>query len=144
MLAQNFLDARALDIPEDLRDALVAVLGQLERGELRHLRFTDATLFKMEMTTTAPDGFSMALWGDKHLPDCGTPACIGGWCQQIIGRKINEHFFNKPIEVLFYPNSEHPPEEYDYEAITPSQAARALRHYLTRGAPNWAEALQDD
>ena len=86
----------------------------------------------------------MALWGDKYLPDCGTPACIGGWCKQIIGRRITEYFFNSALEALFYPNSERPPEDYDYEAITPEQAARALRSYLTRGAPNWAEALQDD
>ena len=143
MLAQNFLTPAKLDIPEDLHEALVGVLGDLERGELAHVVVPLNEVHLWEATHNAPTGFSMAWWSRKTFPGCGTPACIGGWCEHRLGRKF-QFSHNHALYCLLYPNNEHPPEPYDYEAITLEQAARALRSYLTRGAPCWAEVLSDD
>ena len=144
MLAQNFLTPAKLDIPEDLHEALVGVLGELERGDIEHLPVPESeeASWGYSRQNSPPTGFNMQWWGNKEFP-CGTPACIGGWCEYRLGYKFG-YVYNHPLHCLLYPNNEHPPEPYDYEAITPEQAARALRSYLTRGAPNWAEALQDD
>ena len=69
MLAQQFLSHHALGIEQVDRDALVAVLGMLERKELVHWRNPDEAPIS--------NGFNMAALISRR--ECGTIGCICGW-----------------------------------------------------------------
>lgn len=66
MLAQNFKTTADLGITDAEIEALIKVLGMLERGELKRAKTTK------EKGTNL---FHMGEWGYG----CGTPACIGGY-----------------------------------------------------------------
>ena len=61
MLASNFMAPSALGISEVEFDALVKVLGMLERGEIPDDQFTMRRI--------------------QH--PCGTPACLCGWANHV-------------------------------------------------------------
>lgn len=118
MLAQNFMSHTMLDITEPERDALVKVLGMLERGECQ--------------------GFDMRTSFDW----CGTPCCIRGWAiTQMGGRRHGTRgcfsTFTLPPDLrdLFYPANR------AYGVKDQSVAAMALRNYLTAGEARWNEVL---
>lgn len=119
MLAQNFKAAATLGISDVEFEALVKVLGMLERGEITRKMFT------------------MADYGN---PECGTPACILGWTWTIVDSQAMTR--PRPVNLarVFYPNLDGCDAAY---AATPVQAAIALRNYLTTGEPRWAEALAE-
>jgi hypothetical protein len=128
MLTRSFLTAADLGISEPQWRALIEVLEMLEREELQHvnscaLRYPAA-------------GFNMNLWGD--LSTCGV-RCIGAWAEHI-GR-IRFEPLGRPegLERLFRPDIDG--GDYDYDAITPEQAAAALSNYLITGEPRWREVL---
>lgn len=121
MLAQNFKTAADLGITDKEFNALAKVLGMFERNEIKADRFSMRALH------------------------CGTTACIKGWCQIV---SMDIHMFQNcwdressswrpnPINELFgYQGTA------AREKRTPSQAATALRNYLTHGEPRWAEAM---
>lgn len=129
MLAQNFKTAADLGLSDAEFDALAQVLGMLEREEIE------------------PRKFSMR----STVHDCGSPACICGWAGHVsnwaafpeaekrfsgeallrrLPKQLNDLF-------LFSRGGLHTPQA----RATPSQAAIALRNYLTHGEPRWAEAL---
>lgn len=129
MLAQNFLDHTVLGISAEERQALVKVLGMLERGELKYDRDMDADM---------PNGFNMADFVESGK--CGTVACICGWADLLCKTQLQITFFeNEGLTELFIPSN------FEYritrDEITPAQAAIALRNYLTLGEPRWSEAL---
>lgn len=120
MLAQNFKTAADLGISDRELDALIKVLGMLEREEIDEAHF------------------NMGIVGE---PDCGTSGCLLGWTR-VADKDV---FFtlvckaclfpkNEGLETLFYSG-----EAFD---AAPSQGAAALRSYLTTGEANWAEALR--
>jgi hypothetical protein len=125
MLAQNFNTAVDLDITDAELDALIKVLGMLERGEL----------VNADPDAKIPNGFNM---GEHGREGCGTVACIGGWCASIMGVPmfgyVESHIEKgRPLHELYWDRIS--------SDITPQQAALALRSYLTTGEANWAEAL---
>ena len=160
MLAQNFLTAEELQLRPCEYEALIKVLGILERGEITFVPNVIGKVRRehIQVGESNPSArnfvFNMAVW-HCHLP-CGTVHCIGGLAEEIGGF----HFSNynlAGLDELFHPfnsfmrmtafnsfvyddNGERidPP---DWEALTVSQAAMALRSYLNSGHPHWGEAV---
>jgi hypothetical protein len=128
MLAQNFLDSHVLGISPAARTALIKVLGMLERDELHHCRRGD---------DIRPNGFNLA----NHRVEltCGTVACIAGWAD-IVGRPYRLDLLRqaarKPALARLFA-----PEDFSWHAVTPDQAACALRNYLTIGDSRWSDVL---
>src|SRR4051812_45274855 len=75
MLAQNFKSATDLGIEDAELDALIKVLGMLERQEFVHVESV--------WDRTKPNGFNMGATQSKTA--CGTVACMGGWANIISG-----------------------------------------------------------
>jgi hypothetical protein len=135
MLAQSFKSATDLRITEPEQRALIQVLGMLERGELRHV----------EEQTECDDGFNIGTQGQG----CGTPACIGGWAARLMGKKDEREYVNsRMVRSRRMPVSGERPESglstlywgYIGDPDT-SQAAIALRSYLTTGDARWDLAV---
>jgi hypothetical protein len=128
MLAQNFLDPEVLGISPAAQAALIKVLGMLERGELHHCRRGD---------DIKPNGFNLA----NHRVElaCGTVACIAGWADIVARpRRLNllrQAAKSTALADLFAP------DDFSWHAITPEQAACALRNYLTLGEPLWQDVI---
>ncbi len=129
MLAQNFKTAADLGISEAEVDALIKVLGMLERGDLVQSSYRHPQV---------PNGFNMSITDNKT--DCGTVGCIMGWCRFVAGNKVFDAFssnYKMPDAVtelfMFGDNRRH--------MVSVDQAAIACRSYLTTGDANWAEAL---
>ncbi|MPZ38756.1 MAG: hypothetical protein GEU95_11950 [Rhizobiales bacterium] len=135
MLANNFMTPLALGISDIEFDALVKVLGMLERGEISDEQFTMRRV--------------------QH--PCRTPACLCGWANDVsAGRAFP--LYAKPGLTMFS-DARYGPRWRDMPrpllelfaygrrpadpvyAATPSQAAIALRNFLTQGQARWAEAL---
>jgi hypothetical protein len=131
MLAQNFLDPDVLGISPTAQAALIKVLGMLERGELHHCHRGD---------DIRPNGFNLA----NHRVElaCGTVACIAGWADIAARpRRLNllrQAAKRAALADLFAP------ENLSWHAVTPEQAACALRNYLTLGEARWTELLGRD
>ena len=128
MLAQNFLDPDVLGVSPAAQTALIKVLGMLERGELHHCRRGD---------DIRPNGFNLA----NHRVElaCGTVACIAGWADIVARpRRLNllrQAAKSTALADLFAP------DDFSWHAITPEQAACALRNYLTLGEPLWHDVI---
>jgi hypothetical protein len=127
MLAQNFKAPTDLGISDAEFDALVKVLGMLERGEIEQSRF---------------------CMGSLSLPTCRTPACIRGWAR-FEAKNVFIETDNHPPELkkLFFLDSHATlklimafPGRFN-EPISTGSAAIAVRNYLTHGEPRWDEAL---
>lgn len=135
MLAQNFQTPAALKISDAEFEALVKVLGMLERGEIEHspgIQFDKID----KRACMPPTGFNIAAFYCKT--DCGTAACICGWAE-FVGRLdpfslAARRYGNRGLMQLFEPSM-------GGENITPAQAAIALRSYLSTGEARWSEAL---
>jgi hypothetical protein len=135
MLAQNFKTADDLGIAQHEFEALAKTLVLLETGKLRHVPDDNAGEMVLHTEAKFNGLFNMNLWGNKT--DCGTVACIGGTAQ-LIGRF---EFREMPdaLDDLFYPDSL---PLTNWNRITTSQAATALRSYLTTGDARWDLAVQ--
>jgi hypothetical protein len=118
MLAQNFKTAEELRISPNEQHALIRVLGMFERGDV------------------PPEMFRMNTIG---APECGTPGCILGWARTIDASVFKGHPWNDDVCRLFVR-----PPSLQVGPGTPTQAATALRNYLTTGEPSWAEAVRVD
>jgi hypothetical protein len=135
MLANNFMTPSALAISDAEFESLVKVLGMLERGEIPNAQFSMRRV--------------------QH--PCRTPACLCGWANHVSGgrafpldAKPGPTIFS---DVIYAPRWREMPRAlrdlfgYGGRAADPvytatsSQAALALRSYLTRGEARWAEAL---
>lgn len=132
MLAQNFQTAAALGITAPELDALIKVLGMLEREEATFARRTDLH----SIALTSPVSFHMAITAQRN--DCGTIACIGGWAAYFMKADPNDYVFHRRsprLSQLYWPPSEL------VDSITPVIAAVALRTYLVTGEVNWADSM---
>jgi hypothetical protein len=137
MLANNFMPPSALGLSDVEFESLVKLLGMLERGEVPDDQFTMRRV--------------------QH--PCRTPACLCGWANHLSGGRAF------PLEakagLTVFSSTTYAPRwremsprlqnlfAYGGRAIdpvyaaTPSQAAIALRNFLTDGEPRWAEALAE-
>lgn len=132
MLAQSFKTAEELGLSEEQVDALKKTLVLLETGQLIHKKISNLFSFD-EQGLEYTGHFNMQTW--NKVTECGTVCCIGGTAE-LIGDDVD--FINQTEELyaLFYPETPY------YQDITPSQAATALRSYLTTGSANWEEVLK--
>jgi len=127
VLAQNFKTAKELGLADVELEALVKVLGMLERGEI------------------VREEFHMGHF--RH--ECRTPACMCGWAHHIsAGKAFPELTCSLGPMILYRRFSGALVELFRLTAargsggeITPAQAAIALRNFLTHGEPRWAEAM---
>jgi hypothetical protein len=125
VLAQNFKTAKELGLADVEVEALIAVLRMLERQDITQAQFHMGRF--------------------RH--ECRTPACICGWAHHVSsGRAFPE--LTSPLGpiILFRRLSPSAGELFRLtEArgsggeISPTQAALALRNYLTHGEARWAE-----
>lgn len=146
MLAQNFKTPAALDITEAEFNALRDVLGMLERDEMKHVSGLQGRSWS-ERGYQKGDIFCglFNMTGFAETTHCGTACCIAGTCDLVSGTKFANRFWGdepgglpRELGQLFCP------DELTAEQmgeIQPSQAAIALRNYLTHGEPRWLEAL---
>ena|ERR1700722_15896531 len=130
MLAQNFKTPKDLKITDAEFEALAKIMRMLERGELRHVNF--------EAITGESHGFNMS----DYEAACGTVCCIAGWCDRLFKTSFVDASITSEIssamDDLFHM------EGFDLNQmnkVTSSQAAIAIRNYLTHGEPRWAEAI---
>lgn len=132
MLAQNFKTAKELKLSDAEFNALVTVLGMLERGELKHIP-SHVWENEEKVEGDSPIYFNMDQWHSTY--ECGTVCCIGG-SAEFFGEVS---FFeggdrdNDDLDELFYPDI-----DGSYESISAEHAAQALRSYLTTGKANWS------
>jgi hypothetical protein len=137
MLANNFMAPSALGLSDVEFESLVKVLGMLERGEIDDDQFTMRRV--------------------QH--PCRTPACLCGWANHVSGGRAFP-LEAKPGFIVFSKSAAKPrwsamprrvQELFGYGGratdpvylASPSQAATALRSFLTHGEARWAEALAD-
>ncbi len=137
MLARSFLSASDLHMTEVERDALITVLGMLERGELIFSRWFSPVV------VNGPRGFSMAVCMAKT--SCGAIGCLCGWANEISNGAAfaNLHkldFVQKMPEPLIRLFRFDAPT-VSSEDIEPEQAAQALMNFLTSGEARWMEVL---
>ena len=138
MLANSFMAPTALGISDIEFESLVKVLGMLERGEIPDDQFTMRRV--------------------QH--PCRTPACLCGWANHVSsGQAFPLH--EQSRRTLFWSTTAQGPrwnelaprvrDLFGYGGratdpvytASPSQAAIALRSFLTHGEARWAEALAD-
>jgi hypothetical protein len=142
MLAQQFLSHDALGIEQVDRDALIAVLGMLERKELVHWRDPDEAPIS--------NGFNMAALISGR--ECGTVGCICGWAHVASrGRAFqalaasarapdwSESISRMPEALKDLFGFGLPDRQLCGRTVT--QSAEALRNYLTTGDAQWDDVL---
>lgn len=145
MLAQNFKTAADLGISDVELDALIKVLGMLERGEIVLIPTRDLAQ-GLRASESDPTHFNM---GFVHAGfDCGTAACMLGWARSVEPSSFRGSIVDRPqpLLALFLMGEQSTLQDSraivnNPDDITPSQAAIALRSYITTGEANWAEAL---
>ena len=139
MLAQNFKTANELRLTDKEHAALIRVLGMLEREEIKYCKKALGH-WSAGSCSEEPIGFNMYHFFGEH--ECGTVACIAGWAVFVGGlddRLIRNRFRTPQLENLFDPcNSIGYGKTAD---ISTTQAATALRSYLTTGESRWDLAL---
>lgn len=133
MLARTFLTPAELNISDQQFEALLKVLGMLERGELvwhKQAKESGASVKNINR-------FNMGSWSDSH---CGTVGCIGFWAEKVgkVPLKVGKvHFSSITVGTrdLFY---NHKACDMD---TTPEEGAEALRNYLSTGKADWDDVL---
>lgn len=138
MLANSYKTAAELGISEVEVQALVKVLGMLERGELHDVEYALAD-------PKTPFDFCMAQ--TTASSSCGTIGCIAGWAYVLSNGKAFSEI--KEPELLdawteelrdLFGIGEHIGLLFDRKT---KHAALALRSYLTTGDARWDLALAD-
>ena len=142
MLAQQFLSHHALGIEQVDRDALVAVLGMLERKELVHWRNPDEAPIS--------NGFNMAALISRR--ECGTIGCICGWAHVASRGRAFQALAASAHAVDWSESIRCMPEalkdlfgfglpDRQLCGRTVTQSAEAMRNYLTAGDAQWDDVL---
>lgn len=137
MLAQNFKTASDLGLKGTEYRALITVLGMLERDEIPFEGEGQRTTGKPQ---SDPVAFNMYhVYGQAS---CGTVCCLAGWTEYIARVPAFSLFERRDgdlgLEELFDPYFG---EALSLNRITPSQAAVALRGFLTTGEADWMGAV---
>jgi len=134
MLAQNFLTYRKLHILKKEHEALIKMLGGLERDEFKWHR---PMLYDDEPSRPRSGNFNMEAF-EQH---CGTVCCIAGWCDKL----YKTHFVDKVdanwngLDDLFVMYGF---TDDEMSQVRPIQAAMALRNYLTTGNADWNTVMR--
>lgn len=102
--------AKELNLTGAEKKALIGVMGRLDKNELKHR--TD---------------FDMDKWS------CGNIHCIGGWADAIYKTNFNCKPYDDALDELFFARE----ARIDRGDITPKQAAKAIKNFLTKGDPKW-------
>lgn len=135
MLMQAFKTAADLGISDPQKDALIKTLVLLETGKLRHVPDPLSSDVDDRSARKFDGLFDMRSWAGAH--PCGTVCCIGGTAEIVGNVKFGSDFgcdiTNAGLHNLFHPRLSHD----HWGKITPSQAATALRSYLTTGDAHW-------
>jgi hypothetical protein len=138
MLMANFKSASDLGITEPQKEALMKTLVLLETGKLTHVPDpieSPEYIIPFEERQFSGE-FNMSSWSKSH--HCGTVCCIGGTAELVGSLPVYSLdpscASNAGLHNLFYP------QVGGYNQITPAQAARALRSYLTTSDAKWHEA----
>lgn len=142
MLAQNFKTPADLGIQDKWFEALLKLLGMLERGELRHTSTVKLKPLCDDRVRPEVGLFNMNRWSVAF--ECGTVCCLGGTAEAIGGFRFGR--MPEKLVHLFHPGQESHKVLHragGYETITMEQAAIALRNYLSSGEPRWEEALAE-
>lgn len=131
MLARSFLTPEKLNISDKQFDALVQVLGMLERGEL--------PWYNKDKVFPSDVGFNMAKWPSPLENKCGSVGCFGYWCEKLGGAPRWEFELNKTTEIgkLFYPVG----FGRNFNSVSVDEGMQALSNYLTTGKADWAGVL---
>lgn len=137
MLAQSFKPAAELDITEPQRDALCKTLVLLETGKLQHVPIYDRDI-GADPGPSFEGKFNMAQYNVRT--ECGTVMCLCGTAEMIGDVQFSDNW-NDGLDELFRPTIKGKLDISLWRRITPSQAATALRSYLTTGDAKWHEAL---
>jgi len=126
-----YLPAAALGLRPRERAALIRVLALLE-------------------TQAKTVTFNMGAYYHDIGPLCGTPACMAGWADHLgqldwFSHKRQGGHTTARFSLVTQSEQNyrlfHPPIDMgSWRTIPPATAARALRAYLTRGAPDWSPA----
>lgn len=130
MLAQNLKTPKQLWISKQTYNALVQVLGLLEREEIPKGFFNMAYMGGPRLEALKPNA-------DPHK--CGSAGCIAGWCEAVSPGSYRDKSIPESLNRVFYPGHIHNDEAY---GATREQAAFALRTYLTTGKDGWEEAMK--
>lgn len=142
MLAQSFMSAADLTLSDAQYDALKKTLVVLETEQVVHVAYNKDSS-RLGRGNSFTGHFNMIYWRTQHTigEDCGTVACICGTAE-IIGDVELQYHPSGNLQRLFMPFPVLRQSDADrLAAITPEQAARALRNYLTTGQARWAEIL---
>lgn len=81
MLAHNFKSADELKISDVEHATLIMVLRMMERGEI--VNFPDSFTYKKTGERGNPKYLYMPHFFAGMKSDCGTAACLAGWCHMI-------------------------------------------------------------
>ena len=136
MLAQNFLSAEVLRVCDDTYQALIQVLGMLERQELKYTVVDPsaaAMVVKHYGRGVEPGLFNMAVWAATEEHGCGTVLCIGGAVEALMRKPIPDFHLHGALQALFMAHY----ARVQLRDITVAQAAAALRNFLTTGDSKW-------
>jgi hypothetical protein len=137
MLSQNFKTAAELKLTDAEFAAAITLLGMLERDEIPHEPHTPYCIEKPKQGEK-PNKFNMNLVYGSYL--CDTTACFCGWIEYL-AKSAPLSLANKVVSAGVRDGR----FELMYAAtrsdITTSEAAIALRNFLTFGEPRWSEAL---
>ena len=112
--------------------ALFAVRAMLQAGILEHTLRDDCDLKGKHL-------FNMNHSG--KIAHCGSVGCIGGNMAIIMqasrpGNYVYKKSPGSPLYGLFYPTP------YDFDTITPKEAAKAISNFLHTGNPHWDNILK--
>lgn len=120
--------AAELGISDWERDGLIALIGPMERGEL-----------KLDMN-----------WAESG---CGTFRCIGGWIAHFAGKNSydyvnsfgkNSYCQNSPLAALFWPREDLSKGDRLLPVINcrdGSIGAQAILNFLILGDPMWSDIM---
>jgi hypothetical protein len=141
MLAQNFKTAAELGITDEELEALVKVLGMLERGEIEAAPHGVSFFHKFAWSPRLPKPKFFGMADEVAVSHCGTACCFYGWARYISG---NERLFcfyegrerDDALRALFFPS-----RSKAINCSDPELGAMALRNYLTTGYANWRKVV---
>lgn len=137
MLMHSFKPAADLGISERNKEGLMKVLVLLETKKLHHIDKRTAN-WSERGKRKFTGHFNMAVVVAEY--DCGTAACICGTAQLLGYTSMAAAANDSPALMgLFCGHGR--PLGMRLNDLTPAQAARALRSYLTTGDAKWAEAV---
>jgi hypothetical protein len=122
MLAQNFMSAEQLKIEPDMHNALIKLLGMMERGEIEHMPVPDGSYDIGAAVYRGPIDaakFNMRKVVTEH--ECGTVMCILGYTEAIMGHKCKSALNGYPLR-LFAPTI----LDLDWNKLTVEQCTTAV------------------